>query len=301
MRMLALAGIVLLGPIAATVANAQGAKLDVQRVAASVYVLHDLDPNDLGSHNTVALIGNDGLLLVNAQEWDEPVLSALKPIADEPVRYVIETQCDSVSLEAPQRAGATIVAHENVRKRFKAGKCFNDKAALPTLTFDSELTLHFDAEVVRLIKLPTGHSDGDVIVYFEKANVVALGDMFDSRYLSGYVKYAGGNMLGLNEQLHKVLALLPEDVKIIPGSGPEGSVNDVRRMSKALDDMRDAIAAQVAKGKTLQQIRDMNLLQPWKDLLLGDVWRSGGPGRGPDYLGAYFACLTGPPDPKFQL
>src|ERR1700733_4381900 len=159
MRTLALVAIVLLGPIAATAANAQDAKLDVQRVAGNVYVLHNPDPNDFADHNTVALIGNDGLLLVNAQEWDESVLSALKPIVDKPVRYVIETQCDSVSLEAPQRTGATIVAHQNVRRRFAVGKCFNDKAALPALTFNSELTLHFDAEHVRLIKLPTGHSD----------------------------------------------------------------------------------------------------------------------------------------------
>jgi cyclase len=300
MRAFVLAGIMVLGSTAAMAADSQTVKLEVQHVAGNVYVLHDPDPKNSSSSNVVALIGNDGLLFVNAQEWDESVLSALKPIADKPVRYVIETQCDSVDDESPQRAGATIVAHNNVRKRFELKKCFNDKAALPTLTFESELTLNFDAEDVRLIKLPTGHSDGDVIVYFTKAKVVAMGDMFYSRYLPGYTKYAGGNMLGLNDELHKVLALLPGDVKIIPGMGPLGSMNEVRRISKALDDMRDAIAAQVAKGKTLEQMREMNLLEPWKDLLFGDAWRTGN-GRGPDYLKAYFDCLTGPPDPKFQL
>jgi cyclase len=300
MRIIVLVGIMALGSTPAVAAESQAVKLDVQRVAGNVYVVHNPDPKVFAAHNNVALIDKDGLLLVNAQDWDEPVLSALKPIADKPVRYVIETQCDAVDLDSPQHHGAIIIAHDNVRKRFEVKKCRNDKPAIPTLTFDSELTIHFDDEDVRLIKLPTGHSDNDVIVYFEKANVVALGDMFYSRYLPGYTKYAGGNMLGLNDELHRVLALLPGDVRIIPGIGPVGSMDDVRRLSKALDEVRDAIAAQVVKGKTLQQLRGMNLLEPWKDLLFGDAWRLG-TGRGPDYLQAYFDCLTGPPDPKFQL
>lgn len=78
----------------------------------------------------------------------------------------------------------------------------------------------------------------------------------------------------------------------IPGYGPEGTLSDVRKISKALDELRDTVWAQVAQGKTLEQLRQMNLLEPWKDLLLTP---------GPDYLKSCFDCLTRPPDPKFQL
>ncbi len=132
----------------------------------------------------------------------------------------IDTQCDAVN-EQFRPVGVTIVAHENVRKRFERKKCDSPPdVALPTLTFDSELTLHFADEEVRLIKLPTGHSDNDAIVYFRKANVLATVGMFMVRgLLPAYTKYAGGNMLGVSDQLRKIAALMPDDGEIIPGQG----------------------------------------------------------------------------------
>lgn len=111
------------------------------------------------------LVGNDGVLLVDAQGSPDArfALTALKTVSDKPVRYVINTHChgDHTGGDAAfQRAGATIVAHDNVRKRLQEGKC-GPPAVFPTLTFGNELTLYFDDEVVRIIKLPTGHTDGD--------------------------------------------------------------------------------------------------------------------------------------------
>jgi cyclase len=163
---------------------------------------------------------------------------------------------------------------------------------LPTLTFESELTLHFADEEVRIIALPTGHTDNDALVYFKKANVAVTGDVFSLQTLPAYSKYAGGNALGVNEQMHRYLALLPADVKIIPGHGTRATLNDVRKASQALDQLRDAVAEQVRNGKSLDQIRAMNLMDTWKDLR--------GP-RSPPHDKMYYDCLTGPPDPKFQL
>ncbi len=279
--------------IAGNAAESQGVKLNAYRVAGNVYLLNKgtLDSPDGGS--IAVLVGNDGVLLVNEQDQEEPVLAALKTISDKPVRYVIHTGCDTAGSAAFLRDGATIVARDKLRGRLAAKKC-DARGAWPTLTFDSELTLHFDDEEVRVIGLPTGHTDGDALVYFKKANVAVTGDVFGVGYLPAYSKYAGGNALGVNEQMHRILALLPDDVKIIPGHGTRASLNDVRRASKALDEMRDAIAEQVAKGKTLDQLQEMNLLEPWKDL------RGPVPG-GPNLLKHYYDCLTGPPDPAFQL
>jgi glyoxylase-like metal-dependent hydrolase (beta-lactamase superfamily II) len=172
------------------------------------------------------------------------------------------------------------------------GKC-DQPTALPTLTFENELTLYFDDEEVRIIKLPTGHTDGDSIVYFEKAHVVATGDAFTSNGPAMYSKYAGGNQLGANDELHKIAALLPDDVRVIPGHGPVAAMHDVRATSKALDAIRDAIATQIAKGKTLKQMEEMRLLEPWKDLVEES--------DRPIFTRFYYDCLTGPPDQKFQL
>jgi cyclase len=300
MRALVLAGMALLGLIVGGFAQSQGDSSPLPKfhlIARNVYMLEGTFNGHFYGGNVTVLVGDDGLLLVDAQGSADAqtVIGALKTISDKPIRYVVNTHChgDHTGGNAGlQHAGATIVAHDNVRKRMQAKKC-DRPAALPTLTFNSELSLHFDDEDVRIIKLPTGHTDGDAIVYFEKANVAATGDAFVSNELPQYSKYAGGNMLGMNEQLHKITALLPEDVKIVPGHGSPASLSDVRRASKALDEIRDSVAAQVAKGKTLEQIQNMNLLEPWKELMEG--------ADGAIYVKYYFDCLTGYPDPKFQL
>lgn len=294
MRSFLFVGAAILGLVVGRTAGSQGdsgGPLNVHRVGGNVYML-----DNGGGGNIALLVSHDGLLLVDAQGWDDPqpVLAALKTISDKPVRYVIDTHCHqdhTAGNTAFQRAGAMIVAQDNVRKRMEAKKC-DKEVALPTLTFDTELTLHFDDEEVRVIALPTGHTDGDAIVYFKKANVVATGDGFLSSEMPGYSKYAGGNMLGVNEQLRRIVALLPDDVKIITGHGPQSSMNEVRRALKALDEMRDAIAEQVATGKTLDQLSKMNLLEPWADVLGADA---------PRYLRFYYDCVAGPPDPAFQL
>ncbi len=300
MRALMFAGMALLGLIVGGPAQSQGDSSPppvFHLIARNVYMLEGTINGHFYGGNVTVLVGDDGLLLVDAQGSADAqtVIGALKTISDKPIRYVINTHCHgdhtggNVGL---QHAGATIVAQDNVRKRMEEKKC-DQPTALPTLTFASELVMHFDDENVRITKLPTGHTDGDAIVYFEKANVAATGDAFVSNELPQYSKYAGGNMLGMNEQLHDIVALLPEDVRIVPGHGPMVSLSEVRRASKALDDIRDTVAAQVAKGKTLDQIQNMNLLEPWKQLMQGS--------DGAIFVRYYFVCLTGPPDAKFQL
>jgi cyclase len=266
-------------------------------VARNVYLLESENTKPTYGSNVAVLIGDDGVLVVDAQGPADAqhVIAAIRSISDKPVRYLINTHChgDHTGGNAGfQRAGATIVAHENVRRRMEEGKC-DQQTTLPTLAFGSSLTLYFDNEEVRIIKLPTGHTDGDALVYFERAHVVATGDAFTSNGPPLYSKYAGGNQLGINDELHEIITLLPADVKIIPGHGPLASMSEVRVASKALDGIRDVVAAQIAKGNTLIQIQAMKLLDPWKDLIEES--------DRPTFTKFYFDCLTGPPDAKFQL
>ena len=266
--------------------------LNVHRVTANLYWLD----NEASGGNVAVLVGNDGVLLVDAHGSADAqaLLATVKTISDSPIRFVIDTHCHTdhtAGNAALQRAGATVVAQDTLRRRLEAKKCDND-VALPTLTFDRELTLHFDDEEVRAIALPKGHTDGDAIVYFTKANVVAVGDAFVSSEHPFYSKYAGGNMLGVNEQLRRIVALFPDDVKIITGHGPLSSRSDVRRVLETLDGMRDAIVPQVAKGKTFAELQEMHLLDPWKNVLPDDARAM--------YLRFYYDSL-GPPDPKFEL
>lgn len=269
----------------------------VHRVAGDVYML-DTDTTKFEGGNVAALIGSEGVLLVDTSSFSgiKAIDAALQQLSDKPVRYVINTHCHGdhwAGNAAFQAAGATVIAHTNVLKRLEQHKCDGVTHGLPTITFDTALTLRFDGEEVTAIKMPTSHTDGDAIVYFKKANVVHTGDVFVSLGLPFRSKYAGGDVLGLADALRQIVKLVPDDAKVIPGHGPLASMSDIRRAIRILDEMRDAVALQVKKGKTLDELRAMKVLSPWQDAV-GDAAES--------YLRDFYAALTGVPlEARFRL
>jgi cyclase len=240
-------------------------KFTVHRVPGNVYML-DFD----GDSNVAVLVGSDGLVLVDAEiePRHQMIVAALKQLSDKPVRYLINTHChgDHTSGNAAfQREGATVIAHRNVRERLATQSDCAPRpvTGLPTVTFDSELTLYVDDEEIHIIKLPMGHTDGDAMVYFKKANVVETGDAFVSRGLGGATGLPDSTMMGFIDEQRKIVGLVPEDAKVIPGHGSQASIGDVRRSLQTLEGMRDAIERQVRAGKRLEEIRTMNVLSPW--------------------------------------
>jgi len=165
--------------------------------------------------------GADGLLVVDSQFQDlapklKAALATLKPGAP---RFLVNTHFhgDHTGGNEALGQGAVIVAHENVRARLVDEQ--KTKGLLPVVTYTDGVTLHFNGEEVRLIHVAGAHTDGDTVVWFKGSNVVHLGDLyFEVGY--PYVDVgSGGNVLGLIEGLERVMAELPEDVKVIPGHG----------------------------------------------------------------------------------
>lgn len=248
------------------------------RVAGNMYMLDRGTSDSDGGSNIAVLVGSDGLLLVDAKvaPWHQMVLAALKKLSDKPVRYLIDTHChaDHTSGNAAfQREGATVIAHRSVRERLAAPRSYcspRPGTGLPTVTFDSELTLYFDDEEIRIIKLPAGHTDGDAMVYFTKANVVATGDAFIgsgfvASSLPGPSRTEGGSMAGVLDELRKIIELIPADAKVIPGHGAQASMSNVRHSLQVLEGMQNAIQLQVRAGRTLDEILKRDVLSPWKD------------------------------------
>jgi glyoxylase-like metal-dependent hydrolase (beta-lactamase superfamily II) len=246
--------------------------IPIQRVTDDVYVLGNGAAFSGG--NVAVLVGRDGLLLVDAKgaSFGAATAAALRKISDKPVRYVINTHChgDHVGGNAElQRGGAIVVAHANVYRRLQPEKpieCERGGVGSPDVTFDTELTLHFEDEEIRIVALPVGHTDGDAIVYFKNANVVHTGDAFVTP-VPFHSKGAGGTALGLPDELRKIVALVPDDAIVIPGHGAQASLSDIRRTITVLDAVQSAIAQQVRAGKTLEELKAMRVLDPWKDSL----------------------------------
>jgi glyoxylase-like metal-dependent hydrolase (beta-lactamase superfamily II) len=75
---------------------------------------------------------------------------------------------------------------------------------------------------------------------------------------------SGGSINGMIAAVQQVISQLPPDVKVIPGHGPVSSLDDVRAYLGMLKETRDAVQKALQDGKTLDQMNQAKLLDPWK-------------------------------------
>lgn len=221
-----------------------------------------------GGGNVAVLVGDDGVLLVDAavEQVADKLAAAVQGIADKPVRYLINTHWhfDHVGgNEVLAKAGAVIVAHENTRRRMSTPQRLAHleremppaaPQALPTVTFSETLTLHFAGHEVQLIHVDPAHTDGDVLVYFPQANVLHTGDVvFNGMYPFIDVN-AGGSLDGMVRAVDRALAIGNEQTTFIPGHGPLAKVADLRKYRAMLVTVGDRVRALIKQGKTRDEI-----------------------------------------------
>lgn len=277
-------------------------QMKVSKVAGSVYMLEG------SGGNIGASVGEDGIVIVDDQfaPLAEKIQAALKGITDKPVRFIINTHYhgDHTGANEYFQKQAPIIAHDNVRKRLEEGGGAGNggsihmdakpaaKGALPILTFDHDMTVHLNGEDIRALYFPAGHTDGDSIIFFPKSNVVHMGDDFVTYGFPFIDVESGGSINGMIDAVEKVIAQLPPDVKIIPGHGSISSLDDVRAYLAMLKGTRDAVAGALKEGKTLDQMKQANLLDPWKKY-------SGEFVKQDTFLETLYNSLTGQKNGKF--
>jgi len=273
-------------------------QIKVTKVAGSVYMLE-------GSGGNIGVsVGADGVVLVDDQfaPLAPKIKEALKSISDQPVKFVINTHFhgDHTGGNAQFSTNATIIAHENVRKRLQEGGTVLNNAvppapneALPVVTFNDRATVHLNGEDIRAIHFPSGHTDGDSVVFFTQSKVVHMGDDFVTHGFPFVDVGNGGSVSGMIAGVEKVLNMIPEDTKVIPGHGPLSMPSDVRKYVSMLKETRALVAEYVKQNKAPAQMKEEHLLakyeqfgkgfiktDAWIDILYADVTadKSGAPG-----------------------
>jgi glyoxylase-like metal-dependent hydrolase (beta-lactamase superfamily II) len=251
-------------------------EIKVTKVSGNIYMLEGQ------GGNIAASVGEDGIVIVDDEfaPLAEKIQAALKNlgITDKPVRFVINTHYhgDHSGGNAPfASSGSTVIAQDNVRKRLASGgtagnggsmKMENkpaEKAALPIITFEHDVTVHLNGEDIRALHFPSGHTDGDAIIFFPKNNVVHMGDDF-VRYGFPFIDVAsGGSVQGMIDGVEKAAAQLPADVKVIPGHGVLSNLDDVRAYVKMLRETSAVVQKALDAHKTLDQMKQEKILAPW--------------------------------------
>jgi cyclase len=251
-------------------------QIKVTKVSGNIYMLEG------EGGNIAASVGEDGIVIVDDQfaPLADKIQAALKDlkITDKPVRFVINTHYhgDHAGGNVPfNNAGSTIIAQDNVRKRLESGGTAGnggsikmevkpaEKAALPIITFEHDVTVHLNGEDIRALHFPAGHTDGDSIIFFPKNNVVHMGDDF-VRYGFPFIDVAsGGSVQGMIDAMEKATVQLPADVKVIPGHGALSNLDDVRAFVKMLKETSAVVEKALKQHKTLEQMEKEKILEPW--------------------------------------
>lgn len=261
-------------------------------------------------------VGPDSVLVVDSQFKDlaPGIVAEIRKTTEKPIKFLVNTHHhgDHVGGNEVFRQFAMILAHDNVRTHMlaspgdilrdypdrldEAKKAGNEQMAkflaeqiewaktvkieqiaTPFLTFDSEFRIYMGGETIQIWHLPPAHTDGDSVVYFEKARVLHMGDDFFNRVIPFIDVKGGGSVRGYLAALDKVLARVPPDVTVIPGHGEVTDLAGLKAFRRYIADLLEAARAAKAAGKSKEDfVKEVDLpaykdFSGYKDRLKGNA------------------------------
>lgn len=217
--------------------------------------------------------GPDGTFIVDDQfaPLTPKIVAAIRLITDKPVKFVVNTHMHGDHTGGNENfgnAGAVIVAQDNVRKRMSTGQfiaAMNTQqpaaphAALPVITFTDGVTFHVNGDSIAITHVSPAHTDGDAIVYFMKANVVHMGDVFNNTGLPFIDLSSGGSVNGVITAADMVYAMTNAQTRIVPGHGQVTDRNRLKAWRDAIYAVRGRVQKEVRAGKTVEQVLAMKV------------------------------------------
>jgi cyclase len=242
--------------------------------------------------NVGFLVGRDAVVVVDSQfENIAPgIVRQIRSVSDKPIRYLVNTHHhgDHVGGNPVFRPFAVIIAHDNVRKYMLAspqeilrdyparleearkkgdaegvqyleeriawaGNVKVEEIAAPVLTFEAEVKIHVGDETIDVWHTPPAHTDGDSVVYFEKAGVLHMGDVFFHGRIPFVDVSHGGSMKGYLAAIDAVVARVPPGVTVIPGHGEVTDLAGLKAFRQYIADVLEAARTARAAGQSKEE------------------------------------------------
>jgi glyoxylase-like metal-dependent hydrolase (beta-lactamase superfamily II) len=239
-------------------------QVEAEKLAQGLYMLSD----STGMGNTTVLAGEDGVLMVDtkSEACVDKLLAKIAELSNKPIRYAIITHWHFDHIGGNTKiaeTGATIIAHTNVRKQMSIEhdmKVLNTKvpaspeAALPLLTLAKNLTFHLNGENIKVFHVKPGHTDGDAVIFYQKANVIHMGDLYFEGLYPYIGIYSGGSITGMIDVINKILPMIDEKTKVVPGHGPVSNKAKLQEYVSMLASIRDNVSQLMHKGKTIEEV-----------------------------------------------
>ena len=261
--------------------NQQDVQVKTVKITDRVYMLQGR------GGNVGVSVGADGILIVDDDyaQVAPKIAEALKALGTDKPRFIFNTHWHGDHTQGNQFFGkdSLILAHTNVRKRLSVDSIIlgnkapaYPKFALPVLTYDQSIRVHFNNDEIYALHYPNGHTDGDSIIFFTKDNVIHMGDDFFAGRFPFVDLQSGGSVQGLMKNIADVIAQSRPDVKIIPGHGNLSTIDDLKTYNQMLIETTETVRKGIAAGKTLEAIKKDGLPPKYKswewNFIKADMW-----------------------------
>lgn len=231
--------------------------ITAEKVADNLYVL-------FGDGGNIGLsVGEDGAFMIDDQyaPLTPRILAAIKKLTDQPVKYVVNTHWHGDHTGGNENLGkrdSVIVAHDHVRDRMSVDQDRGNgrvtkaspKPALPVITFDHQASLHLNGDEARAVHYANAHTDGDSVVFFEKSNVVHMGDIMFYKRFPFIDDFSGGTIDGVIAAVTDVISRSNADTVVIPGHGPVTNLDGLNEYLDLLVKARTRVNALKVAGKS---------------------------------------------------
>jgi cyclase len=271
--------------------------------------------------NITVHVDPDGLLIVDTSvaAMSDKVLAAIRTISDKPIRHIVNTSADEHHTggnenlsnagrnvnagtggqggrEPARLEGAPIIAHELVLHRMSGLK--GEPARMPygvwphDTFYTDKKQLYFSGEVVEMLHMAAAHTDGDLIVWFRKSDVVATGDVFSTVTYPVIDRTRGGSIQGVLGALNQILDITfpafnnQGGTLVVPGHGRICNESDVAEYRDMTTIIRDRIQVMVDKGMTLAQVKAAGPTKDYDGVYSTPAW------TGEMLIEAIYADLT---------
>jgi cyclase len=250
--------------LSATASAQEGPAISVNRLTDHLYQL----TTDQGAYttNSLASVGEDGVLLVDTQSSDDAAAlkEAVEAFGKGSPRFIINTHChvEHVGGNAIFGEAPIVIGHDRLREKLTSGSYLFDEfgpATLPDITVTDSLSLYFNAERIEVTAFAGSHDDTEVIVH---SGVVHLSSIVNGFNLPGVD--ADGDALKFAELVQRAIELLPEDVIIVSGHNANGSWKDLHAYRDMLLGTTEVVREGLAAGKDAAALKEEKALARWE-------------------------------------
>jgi len=235
----------------------------LQKIGNAVWAAIASDEG-LAGGNAGFVIGDDGVLVVDTFQDPRParaMLAEIRKLTPLPIRFVVNTHyhLDHVNgNDVFAAAGATIVAHRNVRAWMRTEnikmldppvtpekKARVASLTLPTVVHDGHVVLYLGSRRIDVRYYP-GHTGGDSVVWVPDTHVVFCGDMLWKDHVPNLIDASTGAWVQSLDRMQKDYG----QSTWVPGHGGVADAKDIAVFRKYLADLRADVRREQAAGKS---------------------------------------------------